>query len=73
MFWMTDYIREIKKQFRDVYKFKPSKIESGEPCFDSIPDGIYPMKINGRKDWVEIKDSGIHCCNFNKPKPSKKE
>jgi hypothetical protein len=66
--WMTDYIRAIKIQFRDKYKFKPSKTENGEPCFDFIPDGKYPMIIDGDLDNVEIINGGISCCNFDKDK-----
>lgn len=64
--WMTDYIREIKRQFRDTYHFVPSRVEGNEPCFDNIPDGEYPMTIDGRLDRVRIIDGGISCCNFDK-------
>ena len=66
--WMTDYIREIKKQLRDKYGFKPSRIEGGEPCFENIPDGDYPMTIDGKLDHVKITNGGISCCNFDKSK-----
>lgn len=66
--WMTQYIREIKKQLRDKYGFKPSSVVEGEPCFDNIPDGEYPMKIYGQLDHVKITNGGISCCNFDKPK-----
>lgn len=62
--WMTDYIREVKKKFRDQYSFVPSRTIGGEPCFDSIPDGEYPMEIDGKKDCVKIVNGGISCCNF---------
>jgi hypothetical protein len=63
--WMTDYILEIKKQFRDVYGFKPnSRSTSQEPLFDDIPDGEYPVVIDGKTDKVIIKDGKINCCNF---------
>ncbi len=66
--WMTQYIREIKKQFRDKYGFKPSRIVEGEPCFDNIPDGEYPMMIDGELDHVRVANNEISCCNFAKPK-----
>lgn len=66
--WMTDYIREIKKQFRTKYHFKPSRMEGKEPIFDNIPDGEYPMKIEGKIDHVRITNGGISCCNFSAPK-----
>lgn len=63
--WMADYIREIKKQFRDKYGFTPSKTVGGEPCFDNIPDGMYPMRIEGKLDHVKIEKGKISCCNFD--------
>lgn len=63
--WMTLYIAEIKRQFRDVYKFKPSSTGPGdEPIFDNVPDGDYPMTIDGRLDRVKIVHGKISCCNF---------
>ena len=62
---MTNYIQEIKRQFRDVYHFTPSSIGPGdEPLFDAIPDGEYPMTIEGKVDHVKITDGMIHCCQF---------
>ena len=65
---MLSYIGEIKHQLRDVYHFKPDRIVGQDLCFDHIPDGEYPMKIDGRMDYVEIVDGKIHCCNFKKKK-----
>jgi hypothetical protein len=65
--WMTTYIREIKIRFRDVYHFIPDRIQDGEPCFDNIPNGTYPMEIAGKTDWVKIEGGRIHCCNFEPP------
>ena len=59
---MLEYIREIKIQLRDKYNLKPSRIVDGEPCFDNIEDGIYPMVINGTLDNVQFKDNKIYCC-----------
>lgn len=61
---MIEYIREIKRQFRDTYNFKPSRVVDGEPCFDGIPDGEYPMTIDGKMDKVRIIHGTISCCNF---------
>lgn len=63
--WCTDYIIEIKKQFRDVYNFIPDRIVGGEPCFNNIPDGTYPMTIEGRLDNVKIVAGSISCCNWD--------
>lgn len=62
--WMSDYIREIKCQFRDKYHFVPYRTIGGEPCFESIPDGEYPMEIEGKLDKVKIINGTISCCNF---------
>lgn len=62
---MTDYIREIKRQFRDTHHFTPSRVVIGEPLFDNIPDGEYPMTIEGRLDHVRIVNGAINCCNFD--------
>lgn len=61
---MTNYIREIKKQFRDKYHFKPSRMVGYEPLFDFIPDGEYPMEIDGKVDKVKVVNGKLSCCNF---------
>lgn len=63
--WMTEYINAIKRHLRDTYKFVPDKVLSNdEPCFNSIPDGEYPMIIDGKLDNVKITSGFINCCNF---------
>lgn len=62
---MLQYIRAIKINLRDQYKFVPSKVDCGEPCFEHIPDGDYPMKIDGKLDNVKIIKGAINCCNFD--------
>lgn len=64
--WMTDYIRAIKVKLRDDYGFKPSRDVGGDLCFDNIPDGEYPMVIEGKRDFVKITNGTISCCNFGK-------
>jgi hypothetical protein len=63
---MLAYIMEIKKQFVSTYNFIPTRITDGEPLFDRgvIPDGVYPMTIDGKLDRVRMEDNKIHCCNF---------
>ena len=63
--WMTNYINEIKKQLRDTYHFVPKSEVGGEPLFDNVPDGEYPMTIEGKLDKVRIVNGSIHCCNFD--------
>ncbi len=63
---MTDYIREIKRQLRDVYGFTPSdRSTEDELVFDDVPDGEYPMEIEKQLDRVRIENGGISCCNFD--------
>ena len=62
--WMTDYIRAIKREFRDKFNFIPSGGTKDDPTFDNIPDGEYDVFIEGKKDTVKIINGGIHCCNF---------
>lgn len=68
---MTDYIKEIKRQFRDVYGLTPTGGTDEEPLFEKIPDGVYPMTIGGKVDNVAIKDNFMGCCNFDEPKEIK--
>lgn len=64
--WYTDYIKEIKRQLAEVYKFVPSpkSTEHEFIFFDNIPDGEYPMIIEGKVDYVKIINGQIHCLNF---------
>ena len=61
---MTTYIAEIHKALRDKYGFTPTSEQYGMPLFDNIPDGTYPMEIDGKVDHVAITDGKIDCCNF---------
>ena len=63
---MTDYIRAIRVQLRDKYNFTPIEGSTEtEPLFESIPDGEYPMEINGKTDKVRVENGKLHCCNFD--------
>jgi len=63
--WMTDYIREIKRQFRDVYGFTPLPGSTEDEPLIKAPDGEYPMTIEGKLDHVRIVNGKISCCNFD--------
>lgn len=66
--WMTDYIRAVKRGLRDEHKFTTREGSSkDDPVFDGIPDGKYPMTIEGRLDRVRLVDGKINCCNFDEP------
>lgn len=63
---MTDYIKKIQKKFITQYKFKENPNSPGLPM--DVPDGEYPMKIDGKLDNVRIENGKIHCCNFEEKK-----
>lgn len=62
--WMTDYIQAVKRDFRDVYGFKPSGGTKEEPLFERIPDGDYPMEIEGKTDHVKVENGKLHVARF---------
>jgi hypothetical protein len=57
---MMCYIREIQHQLVDSYGFKAG--DNGLPR--DVPDGAYPMMIDGKLDLVLIVGGKINCCNF---------
>ena len=66
--WCFNYIKEVKRQLHTKYKFKPSRIVGNEYCFDNIPNGVYPMKIEGKIDYVKMVDGVIKYCDWEKKK-----
>lgn len=66
--WMTALVREVKRQLRDVYGLEPSRVVDGEPCFDQVPDGLYPMDAEGRRYWVAVIDDRFHFLDLKEPK-----
>ncbi len=60
--WHTIYIEEIQKQFIKTYGFKENPEKPG--ILLDVPDGKYPMKVEGKTDNVCIINGRIHCCNF---------
>lgn len=69
---MISYINELKRGFRDQHNFTPTGGTKNEPLFDNIPDGIYPMTLEGKLDYVVLKNGGIYCCNFSQEEAEKK-
>lgn len=66
---MIEYINAIKRKLIDQYGFPENPMVPG--CvFGDVPDGEYPMTINGKLDNVRIKDGKINCCNFDEVKPA---
>jgi len=61
---MMEYILEVKRILRDEYGFVPLPGSTkAEPLLD-VPDGVYPMRIEGKLDNVRITKGKIYCCNF---------
>ncbi len=63
--WWTDYIAEINRQFVDVYDFPPRAGHPELPRPGIVPDGDYPMTIEGKLDHVRVVKGKINCCNFD--------
>jgi hypothetical protein len=64
---MLDYINAVKRGLRDKYGFVPCGVANfDQPLFadGQIPDGKYPMEIDGKIDHVLIEGGRIHCCRF---------
>lgn len=66
--WMTQIVREAKLQLRDVYGLTPSRYDHNEPCFDNVPDGLYPMEVEGKTLWVAIISGKFHFLDKKEPK-----
>ncbi len=52
--WMTDHVREAKRQLEEVFGLIPSSYIGKEPCFDNVANGIYPMMFDGKQEYVVI-------------------
>ena len=65
---MIEYICAIKRGLRDDYGFEPGPGSTPRDPLVFPPDGVYPIKVDGTVDYVVIKNNGIGCCNFSKPK-----
>ncbi len=61
---MIEYINAVKRGIRDQCGVVPTGGTTDEPLFDNVPDGVYPMVIDGKLDHVRIEAGKIFCCNF---------
>lgn len=59
---MLSYIMIIQHILITQYGFQESQSRPGLPV--NVPDGDYPMTIDGKVDNVRIVDGKIHCCRF---------
>lgn len=64
---MLEYIRQIQSQMIAQYGFRENPEMPGVPL--NVPDGVYPMTIDGKKDKVRIENGRIFCCNFDEAPP----
>lgn len=62
---MTEYIEAVLRGLRDEHGICPTGGTEEAPLFESVPDGEYPMTIDGRVDRVKTEDGNIRCCRFN--------
>lgn len=60
---MLAYIAKIQQKLIDQYGLTARVDGPGIPAH--VPDGDYPMEINGKLDRVRIVNGFIHCCNFS--------
>jgi hypothetical protein len=63
MLGMIGYINAIKRQMIDQYGF-PENPDMPGCVLGDVPDGIYPMTIDGKLDNVRITDGKISCGNY---------
>lgn len=55
--WMTEYIREIQRQLIEIYGYQEDPDKRGVPM--DVPDGEYPMTIDGKLDQVKVVNGSI--------------
>ena len=57
------YFSAVHRGLRDIYGLTINVDKSTEdfPVFDNVPDGNYPMVINGRLDKIKVKDNELAC------------
>lgn len=61
---MTDYIRAVKMRLLTTFPETCTLLEQqGEEVIISLPDGVYPIEIEGKIDYVAIERDRIFCCN----------
>lgn len=60
---MIQYISKIQRAFIDQHGFAEHLDRPDIPV--NVPDGEYPIVIDGRLDMVEIKGGLVGCCNFD--------
>jgi hypothetical protein len=62
---MMGYINAVKRGLRDTHNFTPLPGSTDHEPLLEVPDGEYPMTIDGKVDKVRIINGKISCCNFD--------
>jgi hypothetical protein len=61
--WIAAFIRALKRGLRDEHGLEPAKVVGKPPdedlFFDSVPDGEYPMVIDGHKEKLVLQDGAF--------------
>ena len=74
---MIEYIDAIRRGLRDVYGFPPLPGSTAEVPLLFVPDGVYPLTIDGKVDNVLIEGGRIYvgthegkvvCINTGEPR-----
>ncbi len=66
---MIEYTAAVKRGLRDVHGLTPTGGTDQEPTFDNVPDGVYPMEIDGKLDRVRVADGSLFMGNFEEDSP----
>jgi hypothetical protein len=64
---MLAYINEINRLLHEQYGFPYTHPEGGPAGGVAVPDGEYPMEIDGRIDNILIEGDKIFCRRFENP------
>ena len=57
--WMTDFIRQVQRNLVDDYGFPPNPDHPTMPAEGSVPDGRYPMTIDGVAYDIEVRNDKL--------------
>lgn len=62
---MLGYIRDVQRGFVEQHGWpRRTDVPAGIVIPLSVPDGLYPMQIRGKTDYVRVTNGKISCCNF---------
>ena len=61
------YIDKVKEGLHRIYGCPLVDPNVGPEAGVVVSDGTYPMEIEGKMDYVQIKKGMIFCCQWEKP------